>query len=354
MDPLVPLLHILANNNSGTKNIVPYIITIFIFILFSAYFSMAETTLSCCNRIRMSVKAENGSKSAKLVIKLLDKFDKSLITLLVGNNIANLAASTLGTLVFLVVFNYNESLASAISTAVLTILIFFFGELIPKNIAKSHPDSVVMIMCYPLIVLYYLFYPVTIIFYGITRLVQKIFKADQVDNNITEDEFQAIVEAVEKEGGIDEEESDIIQAAVDFGDITVSNVLTPIEKVFALDIKNTSRKELITHLKNTEFSRIPVYDGEKNNIIGILHVRKFLKNYMKTKNGSARAAISEPPTVNASYKLDDMIDFFKDNKKHMAVVKNDDNVTIGIVTMEDVLEELIGEQDLNLKQGGSK
>lgn len=350
MDPLVPLTSIFENKVFTTNTII-----IVILILLAAYFSMAETTMSCCNRIRISVKAENGSKSAKLVLKVLDKFDKSLITILVGNNIAHLLASTLGTVVFLVVFNNNESLATAVSTAVLTILVFFFGELIPKNIAKSYPDSLCMILAYPLIVLYYLFYPIMIIFYGITKLTQKIFKVDQTDNTMTEDEFQAIVETVEEEGGIDEEESEIIQAAIDFGDITVKDVLTPIENVLSIDIKRTSRKELMFFLKNTEFSRLPVYDGEKNNIIGIFHVRKFLKNVMKTKNFSARAAISEPLVVRDSYNLDDMVDFFKENKRHMAIVKNDENKTIGIVTMEDVLEELIGEQSLKtIASGGMK
>lgn len=354
MDPLVPLLHILANNTNGTKNIVPYIIIVVLLILLSAYFSMAETALSCCNRIRMSVKAENGSKSAKLVLKLIEKFDKSLITLLIGNNVVNLAASTIATMVFLIVFNYNESLASAVSTAVLTLIIFFAGELIPKNIAKSYPDKIVMILAYPLIVLYYLFYPLSIIFYGINKLIQKIFKVNNNDTNFTEDEFQAIVETVEEEGGIDEEESDIIQAAVDFGDIKVSDVLTPIDKIVAIDIKKTSRKELMNFLLDTIYSRIPVYDGDKSNIIGILHVRKFLKNVMTTKSISVRAAITEPLVVSSNYKLDDMIEFFKENKKHMAVVKDDEGKTIGIVTMEDVLEELIGEQGLLAPQGGNK
>ncbi len=354
MDPLVPLFRILANNTTEINELIPNIIIIIVFILFSGYFSMAETAFSCCNRIRMSVKAENGSKSAKLALKVLDRYDRSLITLLVGNNIVNLGASTLGTVVFLIIFNNNESLASIVSTAVLTLLIFFFGELIPKNIAKSYPDSVATILCYPLIMMYYVFYPITIIFYGITRLVQKMFKADQADNNMTEDEFQAIVETVEEEGGLDEEESDIIQAAVEFGDITVGDVLTPLENVYAIDIRKTSRKELMTFLKDTEFSRIPVYEGTKDNVVGILHVRKYLKNIMKTRNFLSRAAISEPLVVKGSSKLDDMLDFFKENKKHMAIVKNDEGKTIGIVTMEDVLEELIGEQTLNIKQGGNK
>lgn len=346
MDPLVPLSQVLSISNPS--NFIGTLLIILVLIIFSAFFSATETAFSCCNRIRMKVKAEGGSKSAKLVMKVLDGYDRSLITLLIGNNIVNLTASSLATVVFMIVFNNNESLATTISTVVMTLLIFFFGESVPKNIAKRNPEKYSCIFVYPIVVLHVIFYPVMLIFYGITLLVKKIFHGDKEEAIMTEDEFQTIVGIVEEEGVIDEEESDIIQAAVDFGDITVKDVLTPIEKVFGIDIKKASRKELMNILRSTEFSRIPIYDGDIKNIIGIFHVRKFLKSYMKSKTYSPRSAISEPLIVRDTFKLDDMVDFFKEKKVHLAVVKNEQGETLGIVTMEDVLEELIGEQNLKL------
>lgn len=343
MDPLVPLSQSFLTFGARSYGFLAVIfILILVLILLSAFFSATETAFTCCNRVRMKVKAENGKRSAKLVCKILDMYDEFLITILIGNNIVNLTISALATIVTASIFQ-SEGLAAAVSTAVITILIFMFGEVIPKHIAKANPDRFVLIWCYPLFVIHILFYPLMKILNFILWLFKKIFRVSKDENVITEDEFQGIIETVEEEGGIDEEESDIIQAAVDFGDITVKDVLTPIEKISAINIRKTSRKELIDYLKNIEFSRIPVYDGTIENIIGILHVRKFLKNIMKTKNFAVRSAITEAVTVYDSYPLDEMIELYKKRKTHMAIVKNKEGKIIGLVTMEDVLEELVGE-----------
>lgn len=352
MDPLVPLQNLILTN---TTKIYSFSILIVVLLILSAFFSASETALTCCNRVRMKVKAENGSKSAKLVMKLLSMYDKSLITLLIGNNIVNVSSSAVATVIFLLVFNNNKNLASTISTVVMTLLVLFFGEVIPKNMAKEKADKFSLFCCYPLFFFHVIFFPVMLIFHGLLLLVKKIFKFDDTKNTMTEDEFQGIVETVEEEGGIDEEESDIIQAAVDFGDITVKSVLTPIDQVVAIDVKKMSKRELIEYIKNVEYSRIPVYDGSLDNIVGILHVRKCLKNIMNTKSFSIKSAISEPFFVLDNCKLDDMIDIFKLQKKHLAIVKDANEKNIGIVSMEDVIEELVGElEDDATPQGGAK
>lgn len=350
MDPLVPLSQSVITNNS---KLVIYIVIILVCVIWSAFFSATETALTCCNRVRIKVKAENGSKTAKLVLKFLDKYDHSLITLLIGNNIVNNIASSLATIVGIILL-VNEGLASIVSTIVMTIIIFIFGEVFPKNLAKSNPERAISFFCYILTFFHIIFYPLMLILNFILWGVKKLLRVEKSENIITEDEFQGIIETVEEEGVIDEEESDIIQAAVDFGDITVNDVLTPTEKMTAIDIRKTSRKELMKYLENIEFSRIPVYDGNRNKIIGILHVRKFLKNAMKSRNFSIRAAITEPFFVNDSTKLDDMIEIFKTEKKHMALVKDKDNNIIGLVTMEDVLEELVGELKVKSPNNGGE
>ncbi len=352
MDPLVPLSRVyLSADNNDTSIVYVYLAVIFICIMFSAFFSATETAMTCSNRVRLKVKAENGTKSAKLALKLIDMYDRSLIALLIGNNIVNIASSSLATVAALLLLKGNESLATTLATVIMTILIFLFGEVFPKNFAKNNPEKYLQIFCYPMIVLYVIFYPLTMILNFILWLVKKLFKVKSDQNTLTEDEFQGIIEIVEEEGVLDEEESDIIQAAVDFGDITVKDVMTKGENIIALDIKKMSRKQLIEYLNKSNFSRIPVYEENINNIIGTLHVRKFLKNAMKSRNFSVRTAISTPVFVSADTKIDDMLETFKTEKKHMAFVKEDNHI-LGLVTMEDVLEELIGEQKLTPSKGG--
>lgn len=351
MDPLVPLSQTFITN--PTKLAI-YIVIIIVCVIWSAFFSATETALTCSNRVRIKVKAENGSKSAKLVLKFIDNYDKSLITILIGNNIVNNIASSLGTVVAIMLLA-NKGMASVLATIILTIIIFIFGEVTPKNLAKNNPEKAITIFSYIFVIFYIIFFPLMLVLHFILWSIQKLLGIDKNENVITEDDFQDIIETVEEEGGIDEEESDIIQAAVEFGDITVKDVLTPMEKVFAIDLRKLSRRELMKFLEDTKFSRIPVYEGNPNKIVGILHVRKFLKNAMKSRNFSIRTAITEPLFVKDSFKLDDMTEFFKKEKKHMAFVKDDDNKIIGLVTMEDVLEELVGElKEQSPKVGGTK
>lgn len=351
MDPLVPLSQAAITNNS---KLAIYIVIIIVCVIWSAFFSATETALTCSNRVRIKVKAENGSKTAKLVLRFLDKYDHSLITLLIGNNIVNNIASSLATIVGIIILA-NEGLASVVSTIIMTLIIFIFGEVFPKNLAKNNPERAISIFCYILIIFHIIFYPLMLVLYFLLWSVKKLLRIEKSENVITEDEFQGIIETVEEEGVIDEEESDIIQAAVDFGDITVKDVLTPIEKVVAIDLRKTSRRELMKYLGDIKYSRIPVYDSNRNKIIGILHVRKFLKNAMKSKNFSVRAAITEAFFVSDSTKLDDMTEIFKTKKKHMAIVRDDNQNIVGLVTMEDVLEELVGELKVATpNNGGAK
>lgn len=339
-----PLSRIFSLSNIQTQQITIYVIIILILVLVSAFFSATETAITCCNKIRIKVKAEKGNKTAKLVLKICDMYDRYLITLLIGNNIVNLLAASLATTLALTVFS-SEVLATTTATIVMTILIFLFGEILPKNFAKSHSEGFVNFSSYILVGVYYLTYPLMMIFNFILWSIKKIFKLSDTENKITEDEFQGIVDAIEEEGRIDEEESDIIQAAVDFGDITVKAVLTPLEEVTSIDIKKIARKDLISYLQNVNFSRIPVYSNEKDNIIGILHVRKALKNIIKNKNFSIRSAISEVLYVNQNLKIDDALEVFKEQKKHLAIVKDDNDQIVGLVTMEDVINQLIGTSD---------
>lgn len=343
MDPLVPLsyIHFITNETKNTNYFL--IIVIILLVLCGAFFSSVETALTCCNKARLKTKVDAGSKSAKLVLKILDKYDQSLITILIGNNVLRMVSSSVATIFAVSLLPHNEPLATTLSVIVMTLVVFLFGETIPKNIAKANADKMSQIFAYPLYAIYIITYPIMQLFNFILWIFKKIFKMKEEDPAYSEDEFQGIVDAVEKEGIIDKEESGIIQAAVDFNDITVKSVLTPKDKMITLDYRNISRAEILKNISEINYTRIPVYQNDLNNIIGIFNVRKFLKLAMNSKKFAFKSSMSEVITVNIATPLDDMVELFKEKKSHMAIVRDDNNELVGLVTMEDVLEELVGE-----------
>lgn len=352
MDPLVPLSYVKFISNQTKEPNYFLIVVIILLVLCGAFFSSVETALTCCNRVRLKTKAEDGNKSAKLVLKIIDKYDQSLITILIGNNVLRMVSSSVATILAVSLLPHNETLATTISVIIMTLVVFLFGETIPKNIAKANADKLSQIFAYPLYGIYILTYPFMQIFNFILWIFKKIFKMKEEDSAYSEDEFQGIVDAVEKEGIIDIEEKGIIQAAVDFNDITVKSVLTPKEKMVVLDYRNISRAEILKSISEIKYTRIPVYQNNINNIIGIFNVRKFVKLAMGTKKFAFKSSMSEVITVHMSTPLDDMIKLFKEKKSHMAIVRNDDNELVGLVTMEDVLEELVGEMKKEISTKG--
>lgn len=355
MDPLVPLsCSFLINTTPDWSFITTSIIIIIVLILASAFFSAVETALTCCKKARLTVKADEGSKSAKLALKVLKHYDQSLISILVGNNIVNTLAEVLASVI---AFNLlrDWSLASIISSIIMTILIFTFGEIFPKNIAKSNADKLVLVLCYPLFFFYIISYPIMQIFNFFLWLFKLMFKNKEDESAITEDEFQGIVEDMQEEDVIDDEEADIIQAAVDFNDTTVKNVFTPKAKIISLDYNKLSRSEILKSINGIPFSRIPIYINNPDKIIGILNVRRFLKLAMSSTKSALKQSISETIKVQDNTSLAEMLNLFKEKKSHMAMVYDNDNKLVGLVTMEDVLEELIGEAVVELPQvGGDK
>ncbi len=355
MDPLVPLSCEVYLASQTNKPNFTLIIVIILLVLCGAFFSSVETALTCCNRARLKTKVDDGSKSAKLALKILEKYDQSIITILIGNNVLRMVSSSVATILAVSLLPTNETLATTISVIVMTLIVFLFGETIPKNIAKSNPDKLSQIFAYPLYGIYIITYPIMQIFNFILWIFKKIFKMKEEENVLSEDEFQGLVEVVEKEGVIDEEESDIIQAAVDFNDITVKDVLTPKEKMVALDYKNLSRAEVLKNISEINYTRIPVYQNNIDNIIGIFNVRKFVKLAIQSKKSTIKSSMSEVIVVDLLTPLDDMVALFKEKKSHMAIVKDENKKLVGLVTMEDVLEELVGETNKEIiNKGGNK
>lgn len=333
---------------------LPYILIV-VLILFSGFFSMTETAYSSCNRIRLRVMADDGSKTAKMACKIADKFDSALITILVGNNIVNVFTTSLATLIFLK-YIADDSVASLVSTIVVTVIVYIFGETIPKSIARERSEGVALFSAYIIRFFMFLFLPVSIIFQGMNFLFKKIFKKKE-EPILTEDDFTNIIESIEEEGILEEEESDIIQSAFDFGETIVKDVLTPRNNIFAIDINNINHEMLNNILMNKNYSRIPVYRGDIDHVIGILHVKTYLREYLKNRKVSIRSTLQKPYIVSSSTNMDMLFEGFRRHKTHIAIVVDKDGKTLGMVTMEDVLEELVGEIneiDILKKKGGKK
>lgn len=328
-----------------------YIIFV-VLLLFSAFFSSSEAAISYCNRHRIKVKADDGSKAAKLLIKLFEKFDDSIITILIGNNIVNTCCSVLTTAMAVKLMGNEGSIVAIVIT---TILVVLFGEMLPKNFAKVNCDRWALMIVYPLYAIMYLFWPIVKVFNGMMWLIKKIFIRNAASEEVfTEDDFQDVIEKIEEEGVLDAEESDIIQAAVDFGDILVKDVLTKREKIVGINIKDCTPEYLKDFFIKYNYSRIPIYKGNIDNIIGVLHVRSFLKEFVFDKNTKVTSVMTKPYFVSPQITLDEIFEGFKQHKTHIAIVRQN-NKTIGMVTMKDVLEELVSdidESDALPSQGG--
>ena len=337
--PLISGIRLVINNNS----IWPYILLIGILLL-GAFFSGAETAYSSVNRYRLDVDKDNGSKSAKLALNILDNFDNLIIIVLIGTNLTHILMSVIATVL---ATSLLGAYGSIVSTAIITLIVFFFGEMIPKSVAKYNANWYCKVSSYFLKFLTIILWPIAKVFELLVMLVRKIFKQDDENDEeaFTEDDFQDVIEQIEEEGAISEDESDIIQNAVDFGDIKVKEILTKKDNIIALDISNCNPKFLNEFLLETEYSRIPIYDGSIDNIIGILHVRTYLREYFKNNNLNVRNVLKKPYTVSSQETLDDIFEGFKRNKTHIAIIKSTRGKTLGMVTMKDVLEELVGEID---------
>jgi len=322
-----------------------YITIILLLLLGSGFFSATETAFAAMNQFRMKVKADEGSRSAKLVVKIHEKYDRALIATLIGNNVVAIIASVISTLLFLLILKdsgVTDEISSIIATISTTLVFYLFGDTIPKLIAKAIPDKTAMFTCYLIYGLSIILFPVIILFQGIIWIVYKIFRFKDRPT-LTQEDFTNIVESIEEEGLIEESESDIIYASFDFADTSVKEVLTPRSKMFAIDIVNLTHERLREHLLKTNYSRIPIYRDNVDNIIGILHVKTYLYKYLKNHDISIESTLQKPYFITTKIMMDEMIEGFKRHRTHIAIVRSAKDEVLGMVTMEDVLEELVGD-----------
>ncbi len=293
----------------------------------------------------MQVKAEEGSKTAKTLLKVIDKYDRALTVILIGNNIVAIAISAISTVLFLSMFSSTglvETTISLLSSIIMTFVVYMFGDTLPKTIARAIPDTLSLAFTYPIYVLMILFTPVAVIFELIVKGFEKVFKVKS-EENITEEDLQEVVEKAAEEEMIDEEQAEIVQSTIDYLDTNVKEVLTPREKIFAINIKDLNHESLQKILINTNYSRIPIYDKVFDNVIGILNTKIYFEEYENDVHVSIRSVLQKPYFVNTKIMIDDLFNGFKKRRTHIALVRDNHNKIVGMVTMEDVLEEIVSD-----------
>lgn len=320
-------------------------IVIVIMIMLSAYFSASEIAFNASNKLRLRRAAEGGSKTAALAYRISENFTTSLSAILAGNNLANIAVSTCTTLIVMDLFPGNDGLASTLATIIVTVVILIFGEIVPKILSKQHADTVVRLVAYPTRVLTILLFPVVGIIMLLVRGLRFIWGKDRGEEEptVTEEELSTIIDTVEEEGVIDEDQGELLQSALEFHDITVEKIMTPRIDVTAIDIDDDEEEIHALVSDPTQFSRIPVYEGSIDNIIGILSLNRYYKAAIDQPHPDIRALLLPPCKIHKTMKLPAALARMRETKMHLAVVIDEYGGVLGVVTMEDILEELVGD-----------
>ena len=317
-------------------------IGILICIILSGVFSAAEMSIISCNRVRMENEAEDGNHKAARVLKLYEDYDNTLSTILLSNNLVNIAASSLST-VYIILLTGSDDLNWLI-TAIVTVLVIIFGETIPKIISKKHANSLSQGLSGFIMLLYYVLWPVNYIVVRITSmLTHSLGNKDETDpDDEKTEELQAIIETAEDEGVIDADQSEIVASAIGFSEVSASDVMTARVDIEAIDIDDSVTK-IMKQVSKSRKSRFPVYKDSIDNIIGVMHLNPFLKAMARDGKPDIKELMNEPCYVYRTAKLPHVLDVLKDARQHMAIVTDEYSGTLGIVTMEDVLEELVGD-----------
>lgn len=310
-------------------------------LLLSAFFSASEMALSCANRIRLENLAENGRRAAALAVRILDRYDDALSAILIGNNFVNIALSSLAGVIAITAFGEGYAW---LSTVIVTVAVIIFGETVPKIIAKKNANRL-GVAAAPLIrVLSVVLKPITFLVVSLVHLLTLPLKGEEIedDEDAAVEELQSIIETAEDEDVLDEDRSELIQAALDFDDVSASEVMTARVDIVAVDIK-AGWEAVYDIACESNYSRIPVYDGSIDNVVGVLFLNRFFKALAEKGRVNVRSLLMPPCYVYKATKLPVVLETLRKAKQHLAVVTDEYGGVCGIVTMEDVLEQLVGE-----------
>ena len=323
-------------------------ILIIILLLAVAFiFSASEMSFYALNKSRLKKSAESGDKKAKTAYELSNNFTSAISAILIGNNIANIGASAAATLIFVRMFELTKLpdwLASVLTTVIMTVVVLTFAEIIPKTIGKRYADKIVLWIALPIRILTYIFLPVILIINGVVFVFRKIwrYKPEDGEPSVTEEELSTIIEAVEEEGVIDEDKSELLQSSIDFSDTTVEEIMIPridMEYIYIDD----DPAEIKKTIESSTYSRIPVCEDNIDDIIGILSLNHYYKALIDSDTVNIRSMLIEPCFVYKTMKLPAALKLLREKKTHLAIVIDEFGGTMGLFTMEDILEELVGD-----------
>jgi len=311
-----------------------------ILVIISAFFSMSETVFSSVSPIRLKTMIEDGINGSKKALWITEHFDKTITTILVGNNLANIALTTVSVAFFAQLFINNPNLVEVMNIIVITIIVLIFGEIIPKSFAKNNADRMALFLSGILYWLIYVLTPVTWVFLKIKGVLVKENKPDQI--SVTGDELETIIDTMEEEGSIDEDEAEMLQSVLDLSEKKVYDIMTPRVDMIGIEV-NDDLEEIKDVFFVNQFSRIPIYEETRDNVIGVLHERDLFTKLIKGQKVEIKELMKEPMFVSKSMRVDTLIEVLQRENSHMAIVSGEYGGTSGIVTMEDALEELVGE-----------
>ncbi len=319
------------------KDNLSSILILVVLTVMSAYFSATETAFSSLNRTKLKTLAEKGDKRAEMTNRLAENYDRLLSTILIGNNIVNIAAASIATVMFVKAYG---DIGATLSTIFTTVIILIFGEITPKSVSKDCPEKFAMFSA-PLIQFFiYLLLPLNLIFSLWKKLISKIFKLE-ADSKLSHDELLMLVDEVQQDGSVDEDEGELLKNAITFNDIEAEDILTHRVDLEAVSV-NSTKEEIAKVFSETKFSRILVYDDDIDHIVGVIHIKDFYTESGITKK-SIKNIITPAIFVMKNEKVNDILRELQKKKSHIAVVVDEYGGTYGIVTMEDIIEELVGE-----------
>jgi CBS domain containing-hemolysin-like protein len=317
-------------------------------VIGGAYFAATESSFSAVNKIKIKTLADDGNKRAKGVLYVLNHFEKALSTLLVGNNVTKIAAASVATVLATQMFAYKgekfvESFTFSIAcSAATTAVIFLLSEMIPKSFANDRSQSVSLFFQRSLRLLMKLLSPIATLFTMIANAVTRLFSKKEEDPSFTEEEIKEILDTVEEEGVVDEEKGDMLKSALEFGDTVVGDIMTMARDVEMLSV-DASNEQVLAFIREAKHSRIPVYAGNPDRVIGTLRIRTFLTEYRRNPHVKLRSMLSAPRFVREDAKIDNILTDMRQHKHHIALVRDEKRKILGLVTIEDILEELVGE-----------
>ncbi len=317
---------------------IGYLIIFLISILLSAYFASSETAYAAVSRVRLRTMMEKGNKKAKTALWICDRFDKTLSTILIGNNVFHAACASVSTL--LVIRSFSEDLVG-VGTIITTLIVYLFAEMIPKSLAKVRCEELALFYAPSMRLLVRVLTPISFIFSGISGLMSKFFSVGE-QKTVTEEELISIIETIEDEGVLEPEKQALVNSAMEFREKLAEDIMIPMDQVVSVP-SSASAKEVAELVRFSPYSRIPVYEGGKNNVVGILPVNSFMRSWAAKKPILLRKILLKPYVFDSKTEISVLLQRMRLNKLHMVFVTDEKRNKIGMITMEDVLEELVGE-----------